>query len=548
MKKNLLAFILILTYIFPSALQAQMVTKRNSPALRAALGITAKQMSDYLHFIASDEMEGRDTPSRGLDTTAKFIGMNLSRWGFRPAGDDGTFYQKIALQTHRTDSAKTSLEIGGKKLEYGVDYFSDPNAAIAADSPLVFVGTGWLLKSRNVDSLKDLDVKGKTVVFYRDGFPPGYVEDRDTGKLGKFGTDWLDGVAYAMRKGAVGVIRIATPGIDTNWESERASRENTDATVDKFPAGDDHQIPTMMISRKTAENLLAGESKTLAEITNGGVPGFALSKTAKYTVEVKSEKATTQNVVAIWEGSDPVLKNEMVAVGAHYDHLGTGLDCGMNNGADRICNGADDDGSGTTGILAIAEALAMSKVRPKRSTLFVWHCGEEKGLWGSQYFTTYPTVDLKNVIAQLNIDMIGRSKKAGDTDPKDKDLTGESAIYIVGSEKMSSQLGKTVADVNNTYLKLNYDKRYDDPNDPNHIFFRSDHFNYAKKLIPITFWYDGEHVDYHQAGDEPDRIDYNKMEKVTRTIFLTMWELSDTKDRPKIDKQLPPEITGVPTK
>lgn len=526
-----------------------MVTRKNSAAMRAAQEITAKQMSDYLHFIASDEMEGRDTPSRGLDTTAKFIGMNLSRWGFKPAGDDGTFYQKIGLQTHRTDPWKTSLEIGGKKLEYGVDFFSDPNAAAeVAASPLVFAGTGWLLRSRGVDPLKDLDVKGKTLVVYRNGFPPGYAEDRDAGKLGKYGTDWMDAVAYAMQKGAVGLIRIATPDMDANFAAERANRENADATVDRFPASDDHSIPTLMISRKAAENLLAGEGKTVDEITSGGVASFPLSKTAKYSVAVKNDKATTQNVVAIWEGSDPVLKNEMVAIGAHYDHLGTGTDCGSNNGADRICNGADDDGSGTTGVLAIAEALAKSKVRPKRSTLFVWHCGEEKGLWGSQYFTTFPTVDLKNVIAQLNIDMIGRSKKSGDTDPKNKDLSGEDAIYIVGSEKMSSQLGKTVADVNNAYLKLNYDKRYDDPKDPNRIFFRSDHFNYARKLIPITFWYDGEHVDYHQAGDEPDRIDYNKMEKVARTIFLTMWELSDTKDRPKIDQPLPSSITGIPAK
>jgi Zn-dependent M28 family amino/carboxypeptidase len=175
--------------------------------------------------------------------------------------------------------------------------------------------------------------------------------------------------------------------------------------------------------------------------------------------------------------------------------------------------------------------------------LFVWHCGEEKGLWGSEYFNKFPTVDIKQVVAQLNIDMIGRSKKEGDTNPKNKDLTGENAIYVIGSEMMSSTLGSVVKGTNSGYLNLTYDLRYDDPKDTNRFFFRSDHFNYAVNGIPVSFWFDGVHEDYHGAGDHADKIDYDKMEKVARTIFLTMWELTDLKQRPKVDKQLPPELT-----
>ena len=190
----------------------------------------------------------------------------------------------------------------------------------------------------------------------------------------------------------------------------------------------------------------------------------------------------------------------------------------------------------------MAEALAKSPKRPKRSILFVWHMGEEKGLWGSAYFNKYPTVDVKQVVAQLNIDMIGRSRKAGDTNPKNAELTDENSIYVIGSKMMSTMLGDVTAGVNNAYLKMNYDFRFDDPNDKNRFFFRSDHFNYAVNGIPISFWFDGVHEDYHQAGDSPDKIDYQKMEKVTRTIFLTGWELANMKDRPKVDKQLPPEL------
>ena len=147
------------------------------------------------------------------------------------------------------------------------------------------------------------------------------------------------------------------------------------------------------------------------------------------------------------------------------------------------------------------------------------------------------------MVAQLNIDMIGRSKKAGDTDPKDKELSGENEIYVIGKDMMSSTLGDIVSGVNAGYLNLNYDTKYDDPKDPNRFFFRSDHFNYALNGIPITFWFDGVHVDYHQVGDEAEKIDYNKMEKVARTIMITLLKVADLKDRPKVDKTLPPELT-----
>ena len=552
MKKNLLALTLILAFILPLQLAAQTAAKKNSDAMRAAENITAKQLSDYLYFIASDEMEGRDTPSRGLDTTAKFIGMMLSRWGFKPAGDNGTYYQKIALRRDVIDPATTLVEFGGQKFTYGDDLLRvSGNNAAAAPAPIVFAGDGWMIKSKNLNPYQNLDVRGKYIAVYGEGsvtrqflvpLPAGVAPADLTGVRG---TDWTDAVTYARMNGAVGVIVLPSKFLAENWAQVTQSFRRSRVTVEKFApptsaAVANENAPTVLIaSTKLANALFGGES---ANPLNGATNSFALSADKKFSfvMSVKPETLTTQNVVAIWEGSDPVLKNEMVAVGAHYDHIGISPNA---PGDDKINNGADDDGSGTTGVLAMAEALAKSPKRPKRSILFVWHCGEEKGLWGSQYFTTYPTVDLKNVIAQLNIDMIGRSKKADDVNPKDRDLSGENAIYVIGSQMMSSQLGKTVADVNNSYLKLNYDLRYDDPKDPNRFFFRSDHFNYAQKGIPITFWFDGVHQDYHGVGDSPDKIDYNKMQNVTRTIFLTMWELADTKERPAVDKQLPPELT-----
>jgi Zn-dependent M28 family amino/carboxypeptidase len=193
-------------------------------------------------------------------------------------------------------------------------------------------------------------------------------------------------------------------------------------------------------------------------------------------------------------------------------------------------------------VLAIAEAFANG-VRPKRSLLFVWHAGEEKGLWGSEYFVKYPTVPIDKIITQLNIDMIGRSKKAGDTNRRNDELTGPNEIYVVGSKMMSTALGELSESVNKSYYNLSFNYKYDDPNDPNRFFFRSDHFNYAQKGIPIIFYFDGEHEDYHRVTDQVEKIDFEKMQKVARTVYAMAWELASGMKRPAVDKKLPPELT-----
>ena len=547
MKRNLIALIAVLAFVFPSLAAAQTATKKNSPAVKAAQNITAAQMRDYLYFIASDEMEGRDTPSRGLDTTAKFIGMNLSRWGFKPAGDDGTYYQKIALTGEKSDAANSTLTVGGEPLKYGPDYVRlNGSSAAPISAALVYGGDGWFFKAKNIDSLSSVDVKGKIVVLYGSGVPnsvfftapPKGVTREDFS--GKPGIDWLDPAANAKAKGAVGVIVVASDNAQKMWDRISAPLPPRLAVEKLRDATAPAALPSIFVTQKVGDMIFADPAKAPYK-TADAVSSINADKAVSFNAAVVQERVYTQNVVAVWEGTDPVLKNEMVAVGAHYDHVGVNPNA---SGADKIWNGADDDGSGTTGVLAIAEALAKSATRPKRSVLFVWHCGEEKGLWGSEYFNKFPTVDIKQVTAQLNIDMIGRSKKMGDTNPKNKDLSDENSIYVIGSQMMSSTLGNIVAGTNKSYLGLNYDLRYDDPKDPNRFFFRSDHFNYAASGIPIVFWFDGEHEDYHGAGDSPDKIDYQKMEKITRTIFLTMWELTDLKERPKVDKQLPPELSG----
>jgi len=542
MKKNLLALFLLFTFVFQSSALAQTATRDKSAARNAAEMITAAQLKDYLYFVASDEMEGRNTPSRGLDLTAKFMATMLSRWGFKPAGDDGTFYQKMALVRNQVNPEKAQLEINGQKMIYGTDFLADAVSS-RTDAPLVFSGNGWFVKSKNLDPLKDVDARGKTVVVYSDNLPRGMTFS-DLAASGKRGEDWADPQTYAKQKGAVGLIIVSTPTIQAGWENLRRFREQGRLAVEKLR---ESTVPTIYLTDKAGEALLNGETTNFTQIKQNfqsNAPmnafNFSTNKKVNFSVDAKKDITMTQNVVALWEGSDPQLKAEMVAVGAHYDHDGIKPNA---KGEDKIWNGADDDGSGTVAVLAIAEALANSPKKPKRSILLVWHAGEEKGLWGSEYFNKFPTVNIKNVVAQLNIDMIGRSKKAGDTNPKNKDLSGESEVYVIGSQMMSTKLGEVTKSVNDSFLKLNYNYKYDDPKDTNRFFFRSDHFNYAVNGIPIIFWFDGVHEDYHQASDHADKIDYQKMEKISRTILLTMWEIADLKERPAVDKQLPAELT-----
>lgn len=548
MKKTFLTLLLAIGLLSPTVALAQAV--KITPAERKmAEEITASQLSNYLYFVASDAMGGRDTPSAGLDVTAEFLKMNLERWGFKGAGDNGGFFQKMALTRESLDPAKTTLEINGQSYVFGDDFYRVSGTGTASGQ-VVFGKDGWLVKSKGIDAYAGVDVAGKIVVLSSPNFSQQSLIGRPAGVTqedlkGEVGVDWANPLAYAKKKGAAAVIVIAPPQIQGMWPMLRNFLGRGSLYVDKLrdaPADSGANPPAFLVTERVGNAILAGESGDKASAA-----AFETKKSAKVSAATKTEALSTQNVVALWEGSDPTLKAEMVAIGAHYDHDGTNPNA---PGPDKIWNGADDDGSGTVAVLAIAEALAKAKTRPKRSVLFVWHAGEEKGLWGAEYFNKFPTVDIKKVITQLNIDMIGRSQNPNniikcDTPrkPCNEELSKANEIYVIGSEMMSSTLGAVTKGTNDAFLKMEYNYKYDDPKDPNRFFFRSDHFHYAVNGIPIAFWFDGVHEDYHQPSDTPDKIDYAKMEKVTRTIFLTMWELTDLKERPKVDKKLPPELT-----
>jgi len=501
--------------------------------------VTAAQLRDYLSFVASDLMEGRDTPSRGLDTTARFIATLLSRWGFRPAGDPGSFFQSIDLSRSVITPAESSLSLSGRAYGFGDEWFARPMAG-TADAGLVYASHGWVNEAKGVDPYRGLDVKGRIVVVQLSYFPPGGTF-QDVRK----GSGWTRPSRAAADRGAVAVVYVPTRrGLD-GWDRLR-SLFGTDEFSPVKLRETDVELPSVVANATLVQALFAGEradSEAIWKSFDAGTAadGFALDPGKKLALKiaVRDEKATTQNVVAVWPGSDAVLAGEYVAFGAHYDHIG--LSDSAKDG-DNINNGADDDGSGTVALLAMAEALAKTPRRPKRSILFVWHCGEEKGLWGSDYFTQFPTVPLDRVVAQLNIDMIGRTKAASDTNPRNAVLSGPHEVYAIGSRMMSDDLGRALVRVNGAYLKLLLNEKYDDPADPQRLFYRSDHFNYARKGIPIIFFFSGLHEDYHQVSDQVEKIDFAKYEQITRTVYVLGWQIAEAPARPRVDRPLPATV------
>ena len=546
-----LSLLLVVTWT-PLAFTQTAHAPTAAPALpkaevKAADRITAAVLSERLHFVASDAMQGRDTPSPGLDETAKFIADNLKRWGVKPAGDEGTYFQRIALRRTKVDAAQTSAALNDQPFRLGPD-FTVANYAGTAAGSLVYVGTGWFIKAKNMNPYEGVDVRDK-IVIASSNFPAS-VSRADT--RGKLGEDWADPETYARLHGARGVVLIPAQRDVAAWFAvrqrnlERGSFTVENNTTPQPAAGEAAPLPVIYAAPAMLDALFAGERQTgadvlrLAQERKGGA-SFTLApdKVLRFSVSVTTDQQFTQNVVGVLEGKDKTLRHEYVALGAHYDHLGLCAPVGTDN----ICNGADDDGSGTVSVLTIAEAIARGP-RPARSVLFVWHCGEEKGLWGSKYFTEHPTVPLTQVVAQLNIDMIGRSRQPNDTNPANRELSAPDEIYVIGSQMMSTQLGALSERVNSAYLNLAFNYKYDDPHDPNRFFFRSDHYNYAQKGVPIIFYFDGVHEDYHRATDSPDKIDYDKMQKIARTIFLTAEELANAPARPVVDKQLPTELTA----
>jgi hypothetical protein len=525
--------------------------------------ITPADLMTRIYLFADDSMRGRLMGSRGNAQGVEYIAAELARLGLVPAGDSGTFFQQVPVVTRAYDDAAI-LRIGTETLTPWVDFVprdQGPTVRSIDGVPVVYGGT-WGVPASLIPPEA---ARGKVVLL---GIVPAGYSMNIPGAANRQ-------AVTARYPGAAGIVlaslELMPPALVGYYREP----------VTQLSASSPDTVPALLhVTRRVAGRLLGS---TLDDATPGAQGPVMLSGFPRF-VDRRLEYPA-RNVVAILPGSDSVLRHEYVAVGAHNDHIGTteepvahdsmyvllhlfrqqGADDpqpqltpeqtvtlnttlatiraktgGASARLDSIVNGADDDASGSMGLLEIAEQYAGRAAPPKRSLLFIWHVGEEQGLFGSEFFTDHPTVPRERIVAQLNMDMIGRGN--------DQDVTGKSLeggriqgspdyVQLIGSRRLSTELGNLAEEVNRASPRpLVFDYAMDANGHPQNIYCRSDHWSYARFGIPIVFFSTGGHADYHQVTDEPQYVDYDRAARVTLLVSSLAERIANLDHRVAVDQ------------
>lgn len=492
--------------------------------------ITASDLKTHLSILASDEYEGRETTKNGQKMAAKYIAEQFKSFGI-PELPGGGYYQDVPLLSKEAGAG--TVIIPGDTFAFKKDFFYLPGIedGITETKGVVFAGYG--IQDSLYRDYNKLNVSGKTVIVLAE-------EPRDANgnsilthkkDLSDWSTNRRRKMNEARNRGA-SVLMIIVPDIAKAYEENRHHIETpTMQLYDEMmvEVSTTKRMQVLYISKDMADAILkAGKKKntvdkTIAAITKKKkTSGCSFALPLSVRIERVGKIIHSENVLGYIEGSD--LKEELVVVTAHYDHLG--------KDGNIVFNGADDDGSGTVAVIEMAQAFAQAKKEghgPRRSMLFMTVTGEEKGLLGSDWYTRHPVFPLKNTVCDLNIDMIGRIDKAHE---KDTDY-----VYVIGSDKLSSELKTISEQANAQYVGLTMDYRFDVPNEPNSFYTRSDHYNFAKNGVPVAFFFNGVHADYHKETDEVKKINFPLMERRARLVFYTAWELVNRDKRIVVDKK-----------
>ncbi len=511
-------------------LSANVFSQTDIP-LKYAETITRADLKKQLTIVASAEMEGRETGTEGQRKAAAYIEGQFKEIGLKyPESLKG--YQQYYPLLKDTLIPK-SFKLGKEKLEYGKDYVLLPGSSEKEEfksKNIVFAGYG-------IDDEKYNDYKGRNVngmvVLVLSGEP---MEDgkslvSGTSRRSVWGISMSKKAEAAKKYGAIAVIYI-----NTSWDSiPPLLAENSKKGTLSFPhINEPAKLTTVIMPPQSLKNIFGeNESSKILALAKDKKILNDISVVKNITTKLDFKKRTTvlnaSNVIGYVEGTDR--KDEYVFLTAHYDHLG--------KKDDVIYYGADDDGSGTVTVIEMAEAFAKAKQDghgPRRTVVFMTVSGEEKGLWGSEYYSDHPVFPLEKTTVDLNTDMIGR------IDPNRNYGDSTNYIYVIGNDKLSTDLDPISKSVNEKFTKLELDYKFNDPNDPERIYFRSDHYNFARKGVPIIFFFDGIHKDYHKPSDTVDKINFDIMEKRARFIFLNAWEMANRDEMLKRDIALPTEV------
>lgn len=496
--------LLSLLVLCPLLVQAQ---EKASEKYVDAINVTT--LREDLTILASDALEGRETGSRGQQMAAAFIKAHFESLGL--AGPvNGDYYQPVTLYT----SVPGNIYVTAGQQQFrnfeDIVYYGTSDSDGEVSSQLIFAGNG------TDEEMNNVDIAGKCVLIrmQNEGSfrgPVAAARERNAKMIFLY---FEDEAAFANLRDQFksflggGSLSLTKP--------EKSANAN---------AG------VFFLSAKTAAALMKSTPQKLAAATAEKAGKNAVKKikpaTVTYQTEMSVKLLKSSNVLGYLEGTDK--KDELIVITAHYDHIGKK----SSGTGDLINNGADDDGSGTVGVMALATAFAKAKENghgPRRSILFMTVTGEEKGLLGSDFYTQNPVFPLESTMVNLNIDMVGRR------DPQHKDSAPY--VYVIGSDKLSSKLHELSERVNRENLNLIFDYTYNDQNHPDRLYYRSDHWNFAKNNIPIIFYFDGIHEDYHKPSDEVDKIEFDLLEKRVRTVYYTAWELAN------MDERITPDVKG----
>ena len=484
-------------------------------ARRAADGITEADIRARIGVIADDSMRGRATPSPQLDQTAAWIASEFARFGLRPGGDSGTFLQRYPIRRVRLDSASYVMMMGrGVVGRWAVGREAAAATALPPTDSAV-TGPAVLMIGMPADTARpfgDVDVRGAVVVqavplsaLRRGGDVPALINR---------------GAAAGAR---AWVLLLRVP---PQFVASQGRRQLGAQVVVGAPSV---RIPALVVRDSSAVDVLHAAGEDLAALRDTTAHAVRAMNGFTVTVDVRQravEETTAPNVIGVLEGSDPRLKDEYVFFTGHMDHIGVaGGDEGCRAaGADSICNGADDDASGTIGVVELAEAFSRLEPRPRRSLVFMTVSGEERGLWGSNWYVEHPELPLARTVADLNIDMIGRYNH---------DQPGwRDTIAVIGKEQ--SSLGATADRIAREHPELHM-TLIGDIWPLENFYRRSDHFNFARKGVPILFFFNGTHSDYHRAGDEVAKIDAEKESRIVKMLFYLGLDVANADEPPSWD-------------
>ena len=535
-----------------AALGALLAVAQPAPAQTRA-AITPADLKSRLYLYADDSMMGRAAGTEYNLKAAAYIAAEARRMGLRPAGDSGTFFQSVPLVKREFD-ARSSLTIDGVTLRPWQDYAPrDPGRATKAFDGAQAIYAGMLGDSAMLSPDR---AAGKFVVIgirFGPNLPPAAQVNR--------------GAILGRYRAAAGIAVVSLDSMPAGLvEFFKAAQH---ALRDGPQPADSVGIPAYVYVTEAVAGSMLGAPLA-------GLQAGAVGKTVRGSLGFSESAAPARNVVGILPGSDPALRGQYVAIGAHNDHVGfdrTPVDHdslrAYNDAvrrlqlaaadhqvtaeqraairvnadslhrvrtarADSIYNGADDDGSGTVAVLEIAEAFAGTRARPKRSLVFVWHTGEELGLYGAQYFTDHPTVPRDSIVAQLNMDMVGRGRA------EDEAMGGPAYLQLIGTRRLSTELGDMIETVNKARRQpFTFDYQFDAAGHPEQFYCRSDHYMYARYGIPIAFFTTGSHRDYHQVTDEAQYIDYDKLTNVSQFVHDIALAVANLNHRVVVDKPKP---------